>query len=37
MLNIIVIHIFVDGYPHSKAFQKIQELLDNVEEVLINK
>ncbi len=37
MLNITVSHIFVDGYPLSKAFQKIQELLDSVEEVLENK
>ncbi len=34
MLNITVSHIFVDGYPLSEAFQKIQELLDNVEEIL---
>lgn len=33
-LNITVSHIFVDGYPLSKTFIKIQELLDNVEEYL---
>lgn len=33
-LNITVSHIFVDGYPLSRAFNLIQELLDNVEEIL---
>lgn len=33
-LNITVSHIFVDGYPLENAFNKIQELLDNVDEVL---
>ncbi len=33
-LNITVSHMFVDGYPLSMTFNKIQELLDNVEEVL---
>lgn len=33
-LNITVSHIFVDGLPLSKTFNKIQELLDNVEEIL---
>ena len=33
-LNITVSHIFVDGYPLAKAFNKIQELLDNADEVL---
>lgn len=33
-LNITVSHIFVDGYPLSKVYSKIQELLDNVSEVL---
>lgn len=33
-LNITVSHIFVDGYPLSKTFIKIQDLLDNVEEYL---
>lgn len=33
-LNITVSHMFVDGYPLSNAFNEIQELLDNVEEVL---
>lgn len=32
-LNIAVSHIFVDGYPLSCCFNKIQELLDNVDEV----
>lgn len=34
-LNITVSHIFVDGYPLSQTFAKIQELLDNCEEVLL--
>lgn len=33
-INITVSHIFVDGYPLSKAFNTIQELLNNVEEIL---
>ena len=33
-LNITISHVFVDGYPLSKAFLHIQELLDNVEKVL---
>lgn len=33
-LNITVSHIFVDGYPLSMAFNNIQELLNNVEDVL---
>ncbi len=33
-LNITVSHIFVDGYPLSKTFIKIQELLDKVDEIL---
>ena len=33
-LNITVSHLFVDGYPLSKTFNKIQELLNNVDEVL---
>ena len=33
-LNITVSHLFVDGYPLSQAFNKIQELLDNADEVL---
>ena len=33
-LNITVSHIFVDGYPLAKTFNKIQELLDNADEVL---
>lgn len=33
-LNITVSHIFVDGYPLSKTFIKIQEMLDNVDEYL---
>lgn len=32
-LNITVSHIFVDGYLPAKAFNKIQELLDNVEDI----
>lgn len=31
-LNITVSHIFVDGYPLSKTFIKIQEILDNIED-----
>lgn len=34
MLNITVSHIFVDGYPLSKAFLKIQEMLEQVDEIL---
>lgn len=34
MLNITVSHIFVDGYPLSQAFIKIQELLNNADEIL---
>lgn len=33
-LNITVSHIFVDGYPLSKTFIKIQELLDKVYDIL---
>lgn len=33
-LNITVSHLFVDGYPLSKAFIKIQDLLNNVEKYL---
>ena len=33
-LNISVSHIFVDGYPLSCCFNKIQELLDNIDRVL---
>ena len=33
-LNITVSHIFVDGYPLSQTFIKIQELLDNCEDIL---
>lgn len=33
-LNITVSHIFVDGYPLSQAFLKIQEMLDNASEIL---
>lgn len=33
-LNITVSHMFVDGYPLSQAFNKIQELLNNADEVL---
>lgn len=33
-LNITVSHLFVDGYPISKTFIKIQELLDDVENIL---
>lgn len=33
-LNITVSHIFVDGYHLASAFNKIQELLDNVDEIL---
>lgn len=33
-LNITVSHIFVDGYPLSQTFIKIQELLNNVDKVL---
>ncbi|HAB67668.1 MAG TPA: hypothetical protein DCE23_09915, partial [Firmicutes bacterium] len=34
ILNITVSHIFVDGYPLSKTFIKIQEMLDNVDKYL---
>ena len=34
-LNITVSHLLVDGYPLSKAFLKIQELLDEVDNILI--
>ena len=34
-LNITVSHIFVDGYPLSQTFIKIQELLDNAENILL--
>ena len=34
MLNITVSHIFVDGYPLSNTFSKIQELLDDVNNIL---
>ena len=34
-LNITVSHILVDGYPLAQTFNKIQELLDNVDEILI--
>ena len=33
-LNITVSHMFVDGYPLSQTFIKIQELLNNVDKVL---
>lgn len=33
-LNITVSHIFVDGYPLSRVFIKIQDMLDNIEEYL---
>jgi len=33
-LNITVSHIFVDGYPLSKTFIKIQKMLNNVDEYL---
>ncbi len=33
-LNITVSHILVDGYPLSKAFNQIQELLNNIEQTL---
>ena len=35
MLNINVNHAFVDGYPLSKVFINIQDMLDNLEKVLI--
>lgn len=34
MLNITVSHIFVDGYPLSQTFNKIQELLDCADDTL---
>ena len=33
-LNITVSHILVDGYPLAKAFNKIQELLDNPDDIM---
>lgn len=33
-LNITVSHMFVDGYPLSQVFIKIQEMLDDVESIL---
>ena len=33
-LNITVSHMFVDGYPLSKVFDNIQEMLDDVENIL---
>lgn len=33
-LNITVSHIFVDGYPLSRAFNNIQEYLNNIEDIL---
>ncbi|MGE5455949.1 MAG: CatA-like O-acetyltransferase [Ignavibacteriales bacterium] len=33
-LNITVSHLFVDGYPLSKTFIKIQELLDDAQNIL---
>lgn len=33
-LNITVSHLFVDGYPLANAFNKIQEYLDNADEIL---
>lgn len=33
-LNITVSHLFVDGYPLSQVFVKIQEMLDDVENIL---
>ena len=33
-IGIQVSHAFVDGYPLSQAFNRIQEMLDNVEEYL---
>ena len=33
-LNITVSHIFVDGYPLSMTFNKIQEMLNDVENIL---
>ena len=33
-LNITVNHSLVDGYPLSKAFLKVQEMLDNVDEYI---
>lgn len=33
-LNITVSHIFVDGYPLAQTFNKIQELLNNVDKIL---
>ena len=34
MLNISVSHIFVDGLHLSKVFDKVNELLDDVEDIL---
>ncbi len=33
-LNITVSHIFVDGYPLAQTFNKLQELLNNADEIL---
>lgn len=33
-LNVTVSHIFVDGFPLAQAFNKIQELLNNADEIL---
>lgn len=33
-LNITVSHIFIDGYPLAQTFNKIQELLNNADEIL---
>lgn len=33
-LNITVSHIFVDGFPLAQTFNKIQELLNNADEIL---
>lgn len=33
-LNITVSHIFVDGFPLAEAFNKIQEYLNNTDEIL---
>ena len=34
LLNITVSHVLCDGYPLSKAFMKVQEMLDNASEYL---
>ena len=36
-LNITVSHIFVDGYPLAQAFNKIQDLLDNPDKILVKR